>query len=312
MAVHARPGTLTMNPRHEEERLVQAPRSHAVPALNGFADPGFNGSAAHRRAPVTERQREDNVERTSRLVDVLRACPLLFGISDDDLEKIGAVCSLAAFQPQEQIFAEGEPCRGLWVLAEGRVRLYHADAEGRQHVVSFRGQHAPLDLAPALDGRAHSASAVALEACTLVFVPRPTLVTLGRDYPITIRNVVDQLCVELRQRDIATAIASLRDARGRICCTLLMLAREYGLQIPGALRIDYRLTRQDVADRSAVTLETAIRVLSDLQRKGIVRTQAQVIDILDLAGLQHSSDCEECELDCSVFAQPQPRVITPA
>jgi CRP/FNR family transcriptional regulator, cyclic AMP receptor protein len=294
----------------EELRLEVAVRNHADQTANGFAAPAVNGFVAQRRIPVTDRRRDDSPERASRLVDVLRDCPLLFGIGDEDLEDIAAVCTTAAFQPQEQIFAEGESCRGLWLLAEGRVRLYHADAEGRQHVVSFRGPHSPLDLAPALDGRAHSASAVALESCSLVFIPRATLVTLGRDYPITIRNVVDQLCVELRQRDIATAIASLRDARGRICCTLLTLAREYGLRLPGALRIDYRLTRQDVADRSAVTLETAIRVLSDLQRKAIIRTQAQVIDILDLAGLQHSSECQECELDCSVFATPQPRAIT--
>ena len=264
------------------------------------------------RTTIDEHRRDDTEERLARLVEVLRACPLLFGIGDEDLADIASVCTTTAFQPQEQIFAEGEPCRGLWLLAEGRVRLYHADAEGRQHVVSFRGPHSPLDLAPALDGRAHSASAVALEACTLVFLPRPTLVTLSREYPITIRNVLDQLCVELRQRDIATAVASLRDARGRICCTLLQLARQYGLRMPDSLRIDYRLTRQDVADRSAVTLETAIRVLSDLQRKGIVRTQAQVIEILDLAGLQHSSECQECELDCSIFANPQPRAVTTA
>ena len=294
-----------MNPRHRDEERPEGP-ARILPdrAANGIPP-------APRRVPGPERRRDDLRERGAWLIDVLRACPLLFGIDDDNLAKIAAVCSVSTFQPQEQIFAEGEPCRGLWVLAEGRVRLYHADAEGRQHVVSFRGEHSPLDLAPALDGRAHSASAVALEACTLVFLPRPMLVSLSREYPITIRNVLDQLCVELRQRDIATAIASLRDARGRICCTLLMLAREYGLRLPDTLRIDYRLTRQDVADRSAVTLETAIRVLSDLQRKGIIRTQAQVIDILDLAGLQHSSECQECELDCSVFAQPQPRVITP-
>lgn len=256
--------------------------------------------------------RDDSRDKLVKLVDVLRACPLLFGIADDDLHDIAAVCTTATFQPQEQIFAESEPCRGLWVLGEGRVRLYHADAEGRQHVVSFRGPHSPLDLAPALDGRSHSASAIALETCNLVFVPRSMLVTLSREYPITIRNTLDQLCLELRQRDIATAIASLRDARGRICCTLLQLAQQYGLRVPGALRIDYRLTRQDVADRSGVTLETAIRILSDLQRKGIIRTQAQVIDIVDLAGLQHSSECEECELDCSVFARPQPRAVTSA
>lgn len=292
----------TMKQRHSEgQRLEDGGRSRQDVAAAGSSDG---------RAPDSSSVPGEAREKFGKLVDVLRACPLLFGVSEDDLLDIAAVCTTATFLPQEQIFAESEPCHGLWVLGEGRVRLYHADAEGRQHVVSFRGPHSPLDLAPALDGRAHSASAVALETCNLVFVPRSTLVSLSREYPITIRNTLDQLCLELRQRDIATAIASLRDARGRICCTLLQLARQYGVRLENGLRIDYRLTRQDVADRSGVTLETAIRILSDLQRKGIIRTQAQVIEILDLAGLQHSSECDECELDCSVFAKPQPRLVT--
>ncbi len=293
-----------MNRRYGDHQYVED-----FSRIRERSDPGVGATSRRIVAPT---RRDEAPERNSRLVDALRACPLLFGMAEEDLEDIASMCSTATFEAQEQIFAEGEPSRGLWVLAEGRVRLYHADAEGRQHVVSFRGPHAPLELASALDGRPHSASAVALDACSLVFVPRATLTTLSRQYPITIRNVLDQLCLELRQRDIATAIASLRDARGRICCTLLQLGRQYGKRECDGIRIDYRLTRQDVADRSAVTLETAIRVLSDLQRKGIVRTQAQMIDILDLAGLEHSSECSDCELDCSVFATPQPRLVTTA
>jgi CRP/FNR family transcriptional regulator len=116
--------------------------------------------------------------------------------------------------------------------------------------------------------------------------------------------VVDQLCIELRQRDISNAIAALRDARGRICCALLQLLREYGTTVNGAHRIDYRLTRQDIADRSGVTLETAIRVLSEFQRRGIIRTQSQVIDILNLPMLKQIAECRDCQFDCSVFASP--------
>lgn len=305
-----------------EAERVHIAAGHASPHLNGRTSPvaarslgarPHNGNGAGPRPTAPERPRkEESPLRNGRLADILSTCSLLFGIEYQDLEAIAAVCTTASFQSQEQIFAEGEPCRGLWVLAEGRVRLFHADAEGRQHVVSFRGPTAALDLAPALDSRPHSASAVALEPCNLVFVPRATLVALGRQYPITIRNVVDQLCIELRQRDIATAVASLRDARGRICCTLVQLARQYGMRTSEGLRIDYRLTRQDVADRAGVTLETAIRVLSDLQRKSVIRTQAQVIDIIDMLGLQHSSDCEDCEMDCTVFSKPHPRAASQA
>ena len=67
------------------------------------------------------------------------------------------------------------------------------------------------------------------KTCTLVFVPRATP---RHPRAATIRSQFETSSTSFAsncgQRDIATAIASLRDARGRICCTLLMLAREYG------------------------------------------------------------------------------------
>lgn len=247
-------------------------------------------------------------ERQWRLVEVLANCPLLFDIPVSQLDDIAKVCTIVSVKAQEHAFLEGEPCRGIWVIAKGRVRLYHADAQGRQQVVSFRGPHYPLELAPALDGRPHTANAMAMEDCELVFVPRATMSALATKFPVTIRNMLDQLCLEVRQRDIAVAIASLRDARGRVGCTILQMARQYGSTTKcGTIAIDYRLTRQDIADRSGVTLETSIRVLSDLQRRALVSTRAQYIEILNLEGLRKLCECGECELDCSVFAKQRPR-----
>ena len=88
------------------------------------------------------------------------------------------------------------------------------------------------------------------------------------------------------------------------------MADQYGVRTgDGGVSIDYRLTRQDIADRSGVTLETSIRVLSDLQRRGLVRTRAQCIEILEVERLRTLGECGECELDCSVFAKPRPRVL---
>ncbi len=235
------------------------------------------------------------------LVAVLERCPLLAGLATREVAEIASLCRFHAVSAQTDVFVEGQRCDGLWVLANGRVRLYHSAADGRQHVVSFRGPSSALELGPALDRRTYTATATALEDCVLVFVPRPVISQLAQNYPVTVRNTIDQLCLELRQRDIATAVATLKDARGRIGCALLQLARQYGVDTPQGLRIGFRLTRQDIADRSGVTIETAIRVLSDLQRQGILRTHAQMIEILDMERLQDPTNCGECQFDCSVF-----------
>jgi CRP-like cAMP-binding protein len=237
----------------------------------------------------------------SAITRVLSQCALLNGLSDNEVAEVAELAHARAFAPQADIFAEGEPCTALWILASGRVRLYHSAADGRQQVVSFRSPVVALELGPALDGRAFTATATALDDVVMVILPRSTLITIERRFPTTVRNVIDQLCMELRQRDISTAVASLKDARGRIGCALLQLAYQYGTPSGSGVRIAYRLTRQDVADISGVTLETAIRALSEMQRQGIIRTQAQIIEIVDMKGLRGPTQCDECQFDCSVF-----------
>lgn len=239
------------------------------------------------------------------IIELLRTCPLVFGVDDDGLDQLSALCTVVTFAAKEQIFAEGETDQGLWILVSGRVRLYHSDADGRQLVVGFPGPDAPLDLAAALDGRPHTVSAVTLEQCEVLFVPPPARALIAQHDPQTVlRNTMRQLCRDLRQRDISHAVGSLRSARGRIACTLLQLARQYGVREGRRIKIEYRLTRQDLADRSGVTLETSIRVLSELQRRGVVLARTREIEILDQTELEAWSECADCELDCSVFAKP--------
>lgn len=238
----------------------------------------------------------------SFLINALGQCSLLQGLSTEQLAEVADLVRVRAVRAQTDVFTEGQPCTGLWVLVAGRVRLYHSAADGRQQVVSFRAPVSVLELGPALDGRPFTATATALDDVILAVLPRAQLRSLSERFPITIRNTIDQLCVELRQRDIATGVATLKDARGRVGCALLQLALQFGTQTPNGVRIAYRLTRQDVADISGVTLETAIRVLSDFQRQGVLRTQAQILEIVDMEGLREPTNCADCQFDCSVFA----------
>lgn len=145
-------------------------------------------------------------------------------------------------------------------------------------------------------------TALALDDCRLVLVPRQPLSSVVASHPALLANLVGELCREIRRRDIDLAVAAFQDARGRMSCALLQLAREYGVPADGVVQIGFRLTRRDLADRAGVTIETAIRVMSELQRRKVVATDAQRIAITDLAGLRRMAGCNDCLLQCAVFA----------
>ncbi|MBI5947318.1 MAG: Crp/Fnr family transcriptional regulator [Chloroflexi bacterium] len=247
-----------------------------------------------------------DVERRARVVAALSRCPLLHGLTPVEIDGVADRCGWATFDSRTDVFVEAQPCDRLWILESGRVRLYQSGPDGRQQVVGFPAPGAALELGPALDGRAYATTATTLEPSTLIFLPRTALGAVSRRYPETVRNAIDQLCLELRQRNILGAIAALKDARERVGCALLQMAYQYGKKNGAGVRIDYKLTRQDIADRAGITLETAIRIMSDLQHRGVVRTESQIVELVDVRGLRDTAECGDCQLDCSVFGPYRP------
>lgn len=240
--------------------------------------------------------------KEDRVAAALKRCALVSGLNDDEITEIATQTSIQQVRANRRLFEEGEECKGLWIVTSGRVRLLHMMADGRQHAVGFHAPTTPLDLGAALDGRPYMTTAVTTVDSEVVLIPKPLLMDISRDYPLTIRNAITELCLEVRQRDITAAIASLKDARGRIGCSLLQLARQFGVQDGPAIKINYPLTRQHIADRSGVTVETAIRVMSDLQQQGVIATDNQIISILDISRISEAISCDGCQFECSVFA----------
>lgn len=205
--------------------------------------------------------------------------------------------------PGEQLFAEGEAAAGLWFVTAGRVRLSRRDTRGREIVTAFQGPGAALDLAAALDGHAHSATAVATDATELLFVSRAQLVTMLDD-PALRARLYGLIGREMRQRDVLMRVLYTKKAQARVYCSLLHLAQCFGIGEGGAAAISGALRRQDIADLTGIRIETAIRIMSDLEKRDIIHTANQEIRLLDREQLMVLNGCLTCRCDCSVFDPP--------
>ncbi len=71
----------------------------------------------------------------------------------------------------------------------------------------------------------------------------------------------------------------------RLAAVLLILMDSYGQPQKLGTRIVVPLTRQDLAEMAGTTVETAIRIMSKMQKEGIVKTDRQMITVLDPASL---------------------------
>lgn len=235
------------------------------------------------------------------VVSTLARSPIFSRLSTEQLRSVVSDSRSVTLNRQAQIFEEGTRSLGMWVVAWGKVRLQRYGVEGRQHILGFRGAGAILEMSSGIDGRAHMSSATTVEPTHLLLIPRSELQEICRLIPNAMQIALDQLCLEVRQRDIALTVAVMKDGKARIACLLLRMAREFGVGDKGALSIGTRLTRSDIAGCSGIALETASRIMARLERLDILRTQAQVVHINDLSRLADVAGCDDCPLDCSVF-----------
>ena len=92
-------------------------------------------------------------------------------------------------------------------------------------------------------------------------------------YPTLALAVINELGRRLRvANDLVQSLAVDR-VEQRIARALLRLAMYNGTPTKDGLMIQMRLTRQDLADMTGTTVETAIRIMSRFRKQGWITTQ---------------------------------------
>ena len=71
----------------------------------------------------------------SRKTDYLKKIPFFNGLSDSDLDIVGAVLYEKNYPKSDLIFLEGERGEALFVIEKGRVKISKAAADGREQIL---------------------------------------------------------------------------------------------------------------------------------------------------------------------------------
>jgi CRP/FNR family cyclic AMP-dependent transcriptional regulator len=132
------------------------------------------------------------------LVSLLSRTELFKGLSADELAACIPSFREAKFKKGQALFVRGERASGLYLVAEGRVRLAIATEDGRE--LSFRHATAGelLGEIAALDSGTRTADATALTAVTAFRLDKEDFRKLWRERPALSERLIAFLCTRLR------------------------------------------------------------------------------------------------------------------
>lgn len=205
-------------------------------------------------------------------VKLLRTAPVFRNLAPADRERVAAVGHVATYERGAVIFAEGGPSDSFYVVTSGRVKVFKTTAQGKDVILEIFAAGDPLGAVAAYEGRPFPASATALEETTCVVIPRQDFFQLLEQHPSLVRGLL--LGLTTRLVELTTRLVDLTGGRvePRFARLFLKMADETGHPTAGGTLVPTPLTRQELADMTGTTVETAIRIMSRWSKQDIVRT----------------------------------------
>lgn len=226
------------------------------------------------------------------LIPILRNIHVFEGLDDATLRRIADRFVTRSHPEGTLLFAAGQECRGLYIVLEGRVRIFRTSAEGREQVLHIEVPGRPVAELPLFDGGAYPASAMTSEPSRLAFLPRADFEYLYRTQPDIAQSVIRGLGKRLRRLVQVTQTLAFRDVAARLALLFVGYAERAGAQGgTGAVEITLDRTQEELAMEIGTARESVSRAWKQLKTKGLIEPlDGNRVRIPDVARLRDAAE----------------------
>jgi len=186
----------------------------------------------------------------------------------------------------EFIIRPGESPPGVFYIQEGLVKAYDITKYGEENLLIIRKSGEMLGITWAVTGEDRHIIYSALAPTTIWLVQREDFIEFIHSNPSASLPIIDTLTNMYRLHSERIMTLEYRTVRERLISFLLTIAQRFGTKTTEGTRISVPLKHQDIASSISATRETTSRALSELERKGHIKTEQSHITITNEATLR--------------------------
>jgi CRP-like cAMP-binding protein len=191
----------------------------------------------------------------------------------------------------EVLFLAGDAGDGCYRVDDGLLKVTMVSRSGTERILAFLGHDAIVGELSIIDGLPRSASVVAVRAAVLSFLSRAAFEDFAAKHPEIYKSLVTLIAARLRETDAALAAGSFLPLRGRVACTLLELAQDFGQDVgAGRIVIRQKIGQSDLAAMAGIARENVSRILNDWKRRKLVSRLSGYYCLENKAQLQNEAE----------------------
>lgn len=188
--------------------------------------------------------------------------------------------------PKHQIlFAAGDKTQAIYFIEKGRVRLSREVDNGKEILLALFG--AGDMIADAIwESGYHECTAETLEDSKFYEIGEEVFQELLRTNPEFAGRIIQIAGSRLKQAEARMEDLVFRQVPGRVARLLITLSESYGKVTTNGIRVDFRLTHQDIADLVGSSRVTVTQVLNKFKTSGWIDIEGKRVTIHNSEALE--------------------------
>ena len=205
-------------------------------------------------------------------------------LNDQEMATIAAAAPMRQLTPGELLYSPPQPIETLFILKQGRVRIFRVSPDGRALTTAILTPGTIFGEMLLLGQQMHDNFAEALDKVTVCVMTRADVHRfLLSDARISARisEILGNRVTQLERRLSDTVFKSVPQ---RVATTLCLLADQEPRRLLGR-GIQIQLTHEQVAALAGTSRETTTKILNEYAVQGLIRLGRGRVTILDLPRL---------------------------
>jgi CRP-like cAMP-binding protein len=200
-------------------------------------------------------------------------------MSKEELKQVSDSKTTKIIKKGESIFEEGEKLNGVYCVRSGVSKLSKLSANGKDQIVKLASKGEVLGQRSVISQESTNLSAIAVDTMEVCFIPKESITTTLQKNPDFTLEVLRHMAHDLKEADDVIVNISQKTVKQRMAEAFLYLKNNFGEDADGFLSLT--LSREDISNVVGTATESAIRIISEFKKNGLIRTSGKKIGIKD-------------------------------
>ena len=209
-------------------------------------------------------------------------------LTNDELEKFSDHKTTLVIKKGENLLTEGGTINGLYCIRDGKGKMTKLNTNGKEQIIKFIKGGDILGHRSILSEELVGLNAIALEDMHVCFIPKGDILDTIKENANFSLDLMRNISQQLNDANTSISQMAQKPVKDRLAETLLHLEEIFVVDNDGC--IDVNLTREEIANTIGTATESAIRLLSNLKKEGVIDLIGKKIKIISRSSLKNISE----------------------